>query len=63
MQKVFGIQEELYLFGIMKTSPDDNGQVGALAFDYYKQFKNALPKDKIIKHIEILDFLCLAAHS
>lgn len=66
MQKVFGIfgiKKELQLFGIMKTSPDDNGEVEALPFDHYKQFKNTLPKDKIIKHIESLDFLCLAART
>lgn len=64
MQKVFGlfgVKEDLYLFGIMKTSPYDNGEVEALPFEHYKQFHNEITKDKIIKHINNLEVLCSAA--
>lgn len=45
--------KDIFLFGIFKDSAlsDENNQDDNDSFEEYKNYKNTIPKDKIINHI------------
>lgn len=52
---------KVYFFGFFKGSPlvENKSENEIDNFNEYKNYKNKIPKNKIIKHIESLDFFSL----
>lgn len=52
--------KHIYVFGIFKGSSMSENDEFDESFSEYKTFHNSIDKQNIIKHIEKLDFFCLA---